>query len=218
MLQSALSLLPPTRQQLLTEIRRRTEARAEELALAVGITVGGVRQQLTALYGDGLVVYREAADGPGRPKHYYRLTQTAEALFPDQARELLANLAGYLEANAPAALDQFLERYAADTKRRLHGALDATVTPDERLAELLAWAARQGFMPELEAAEDGTAYLNLFHCPLLQLARGTPRVCDLGRRLLETVCGTAVRRAAWRRQGDPVCAYRFAIPASPPVS
>ena len=218
MLQSALSFLPPTRQQLLSEIRRRGEARAEALAQAVGITVGGVRQQLMALYGDGLVVYREAAEGPGRPKHYYRITPAAEALFPDYAREILSSLAGYLEANAPAVLDAFLERYVRDLRRTTARPADPAAPFDERLQALLGSLDQQGFMAECEIAEDGSYYLNFFHCPLLQLARGTSRICEFTRDTVEEFVGPGVRRSAWRREGDSLCVYRFSAPAPTPAS
>lgn len=212
MVQSAITFLPPTRQQLLSEIRRRGEARAEELAVAVGITVGGVRQQLMALYGDGLVLYREAAEGPGRPKHYYRLTPSAEALFPDAARDTLPALAAYLEANAPEVLEAFVQRYMADLRRAWPRPVDPSLPIDERLEAMTSSMDRQGFMPELALGDDGNYYLNLFHCPLLQLARGTARICEFTRGVVEEAAGPSVKRVAWRRDGDPVCAYRFAPP------
>ena len=214
MVQSAITFLPPTRQQLLSEIRRRGEARAEELAVAVGITVGGVRQQLMALYGDGLVLYREAAEGPGRPKHYYRLTPSAEALFPDAARDMLPSLAAYLEANAPEILEAFIQRYVSELRRAWPRPVDQALPLEERLEAVVRSMEHQGFMPELERAEDGSYYLNLYHCPLLQLARGTPRICEFTREMVGEVAGSGVKRVAWRRDGDLFCAYRFALPES----
>lgn len=218
MAQSALTYLPPTRQQLLTEIRRRGEARAEDLALAIGITVGGVRQQLMALYGDGLVVYREAAEGPGRPKHYYRITPSAEALFPDEARDLLTRLTAYLEGSAPEVLEAFLSAYGAEVRRRHPVASDPALPIEQRMQAMLSSIEDQGFMPELEHAEDGSLYLNLYHCPLFQFAKGSARVCEFSKQALEDVVGPAVRRVAWRREGDAHCAYRFVLPAPVAVS
>ncbi len=212
MVQSALTYLPPTRQQLLTEIRRRGEARAEDLAVAVGITVGGVRQQLMALYGDGLVVYREAAEGPGRPKHYYRITPSAEALFPDEARDLLTQLTAHLDGVAPEVLEEFLAAHRAEMRRHHPIAQDATLPIERRLQAMLAAFEGQGFMPELEHAEDGNFYLNLYHCPLFQFVKGSERVCEFSKQALEDVVGPGTRRVAWRREGDPHCAYRFTLP------
>ena len=170
-----------------------------------------------ALYGDGLVVYREAAEGPGRPKHYYRVTPAAEALFPDYARDILSSLAGYLEANAPAVLEAFLERYVRDLQRTIARPAEPAIPFDERLRVLVTSLDRQGFMAECERAEDGSYYLNFFHCPLLQLARGTPRICEFTRNAVEEVVGGGVRREAWRRDGDALCSYRFNAPAPRPA-
>ena len=214
MAHSALDYFPPTRQQLLRELRRRGEARAEELAQAVGITVGGVRQQLMALYGDGLVVFREAAEGPGRPKHYYRITASAEALFPDQSRDLLERLTDYLERNAPDLIAAFLDEYAAELQRTEPTVANPSLPIDQRLQVMLSALERRGFMPELEHAEDGSLYVNLHHCPLLRFARGSAQICEFSRRPIADVVGPDVRRVAWRLEGDSLCTYRFILPAA----
>ena len=73
-IQTPLSTLPSAWQDVLRFIKKRGEARAEELAAELGITVSGIRQHLTAMTRDGLVSVAERREGPGRPKHYYALT------------------------------------------------------------------------------------------------------------------------------------------------
>jgi DNA-binding transcriptional ArsR family regulator len=58
---------------VLLTLKKRGEARAEEIAEALGVTPSGVRQHLSALRAEGLVAYRKSRAGPGRPKFAYRL-------------------------------------------------------------------------------------------------------------------------------------------------
>ena len=69
----ALAELPATRRALLIALRKRGEARAEELAEQLDITVSAVRQHLQGLAAADLVAHREERAGPGRPRHVYRL-------------------------------------------------------------------------------------------------------------------------------------------------
>jgi DeoR family suf operon transcriptional repressor len=84
--------LPGTRRQLLEVLKRRGEARAEELAEALGVTVSAARQHLAALQASQLVAYRELKGTPGRPKHVYHLTPAAEELFPKSYDEFATDL------------------------------------------------------------------------------------------------------------------------------
>src|SRR4030088_494126 len=85
-----------TRRAILLTIKRRGEARAEDLATALGITPSAVRQHLSGLVGEGLVSVREQRGGTGRPKYFYSTTGAAEELFPktygDLTNELLDHL------------------------------------------------------------------------------------------------------------------------------
>src|SRR5438874_12730655 len=110
---------------MLTAIKKRGEARAEELADALGITVSAVRQHLNALAADGLVTHRQMKAGPGRPKHLYRLTATAEAQFPKTYGELTNELLDYAADEDPALVDRLFakrrKRRIADAKMPLSG-------------------------------------------------------------------------------------------------
>ena len=96
--------LPGTRRQLLEVLKRRGEARAEELAEALGVTVSAARQHLAALQAAHFVAYRELKGTPGRPKHVYHLTQAAEELFPKSYDEFATDLLEFMGEEAPDLL------------------------------------------------------------------------------------------------------------------
>src|SRR5260370_37497558 len=83
-------------------LKKRGEARASEIAEALGITPSGGRQHLSALRADGLVAYRTIHAGPGRPKFAYFLTEPAEAVFPTTRPGRTNALLVLLEVEYPA--------------------------------------------------------------------------------------------------------------------
>src|SRR5262249_55911329 len=94
----ALASLPHTRRAILVALKERGEARADELAEALGITVSAVRQHLQTLTAAELVAHREQRGTPGRPKHAYHLSEAGEALFPRAYGALANELLDYLDA------------------------------------------------------------------------------------------------------------------------
>lgn len=179
----------------------------------MGVTVGGIRQQLVALQGDGLVSYRETVQGPGRPKHYYHLTQRAEELFPDLACGSLACLVGFLEKHDRPLLNEFLNEGMARLRSENHVApIDASLPFEEQLHAHVATLDRLGFMPSVEEAGSGAYYLTLHHCPLWRMAAGSRDVCGAASELLPEVIGEDAKRIEWRQDGAPVCRYRLRAP------
>ena len=107
---SPLAELAPARRTLLIALRRAGEAGAEELADGLRITPSAVRQQLRALAGRELVVHRDVAAGPGRPRRLYSLGPKAQGLFPSAHGELGSELLAYIEDEDPALLGRVFER------------------------------------------------------------------------------------------------------------
>ncbi|HYQ13730.1 MAG TPA: ArsR family transcriptional regulator, partial [Solirubrobacterales bacterium] len=105
---SLAGLSVPAREVVLA-LKKRGEARASEIAAALGITPSGVRQHLSALRADGLVAYRTIHAGPGRPKFAYFLTEPAEALFPKAYHELTNEFLEHLEEEDPELLVRLFE-------------------------------------------------------------------------------------------------------------
>src|SRR5690242_18544805 len=91
----ALATLPETRRTILTILKKSGSAHSDEIAAALGVTVSGTRQHLTALERDGLLAHTDVRDGRGRPKFRYYLTPAADNLFPRNYVELTNELLEY---------------------------------------------------------------------------------------------------------------------------
>jgi DeoR family suf operon transcriptional repressor len=206
-IQTPLSTLPSAWQDILRFIKKRGEARAEELAGELGITVSGVRQHLTAMARDGLVTHTERREGPGRPKHYYGLTAFADTLFPRAYAELTNELLGYLEGESPELLELVFKKRG---ERRLIRARERSVGKDFRgqvqaVAQILD---EDGYLAEFEEKPDGTFLITEHNCAVLGVARQFGHACSSEIGFLREALPTAeVTRIHHMLSGAHVCAY-----------
>jgi DeoR family suf operon transcriptional repressor len=201
-----LAAFPPTRRALLVALKRLGEARAETLAGEIGITVGGVRQHLGSLEADGLVGHREIKGGPGRPKFAYRLTPTAEALFPRSYSELTNELLEYLgEAEGTPVERAFARRAArrlADARPRLEG------TFEQRVAALAATLDDDGYVAGFERLPDGSFRITEHNCAILGVARRHSVACSSELEFLRAALPDAeISRVSHIVSGAFACSY-----------
>jgi predicted ArsR family transcriptional regulator len=208
----SLSYLPPTRREIVLALRRRGESRARDLAKALGISVGAIRQQLAALQSDGIVRCDERINGPGRPKHFYDLAPAADDLFRQDSRDLVRDLAEFVEHRAPEVMEEFIDTSVGRWEVKIPASAgDRTRELPDRLSWLARWLDDEGFMPTIRVARGSGGFnLTLHNCPLLPLVSGTTRVCDRTQAGMERVFGDCgVTRTEWRGAGDRFCTYRF---------
>jgi len=209
----ALSELPATRRELLVHLRKRGEARAEELAETLGVTVGAVRQHLQGLAAADLVEHREERPGPGRPRHVYRLAPAAEALFPRAYGELTVELLDYIGDEDPELIARAFERRrrarVERTLERLTG-----LGFDERVAEVTRVLDEDGYLADVEplpaAGNHGRAGWRIVehNCAILAVAQRYGHACGAEIAFLREVLPDAdVTRVSHILTGAHACAY-----------
>jgi DeoR family suf operon transcriptional repressor len=204
---ATLATLPATRRSLLSALKKRGDLRADELATELGITVSAVRQHLTGLAADGLVTYDQLRDGPGRPKHVYRLSETGDLLFPRAYGELTNELLLYVEDESPALVDRIFER------RRARRVADATVRLQGldlagQVAELTRILDEDGYLAEVVAEPDGSYRIVEHNCAILAVARRYGTACGTELDFIRTVLpGADVERVSHILSGGHACAY-----------
>jgi DeoR family transcriptional regulator, suf operon transcriptional repressor len=204
----ALAELPPTRRALLVALRKRGEARAEELASELGITVGAVRQHLQGLAAADLVGHREERPGPGRPRHVYRLAPAAEALFPRAYGELTVELLDYIGDEDPEVVARAFERRrrarVERTRERLAG-LDFGA----RVAEVARVLDEDGYLADVEPMpEPGGWRIREHNCAILAVAQRYGHACGSEIAFLREVLPDAdVTRVSHILTGAHACTY-----------
>jgi DeoR family suf operon transcriptional repressor len=203
----SLEFLSSTRQTLLVAIKNVGEATTEELAGETFLSPGAVRSHLLALEAQGLVTYVRVRNGPGRPRHVFRLTKNGERLFPQLYAAVANELLSAIEAEDAAVIERVLERLVETQVITASDAVRSLSRP-ERLLELVDLVERYGYFPKLEVMDNGPASLTLRHCPLLSVAVRHPGICEVECRAMGSVLPDAtITRTEHRLAGDPDCTY-----------
>ncbi|HMO55030.1 MAG TPA: ArsR family transcriptional regulator [Tepidiformaceae bacterium] len=205
----SLEFLSSTRQVLLVAIKNQGEATTEQLARETYLSAGAVRQHLLSLEAQGLVTYVKLREGPGRPRHVFRLTTQGEDLFPQQYAQVANIFLAALEAEDPSLKERVFERLVGiQTEQALERV--SAKSRAERLLQVHQLIERHGYFPELEVLDNGPAKLTLRHCPLLNIARNHPEICEAeSRAIVNVLPGSTVCRSAHRLEGEAVCVYEI---------
>lgn len=202
-----LTTLSASAREVLLALKKRGEARADEIAEALGITPSGVRQHLSGLRADGLVAYRKIHAGPGRPKFAYHLTELAEALFPKAYHELTNELLEHLEEEDPELLVSIFER---SRQRRVEAARKrlAGKTFDEKVAVLTSILDEDGYLADFERRPDGTYLISEHNCAIWGVAVRYALACSTELEFLREAFPEAeIDRVAHKIASAYVCAY-----------
>lgn len=209
----ALAELPPTRRALLVALRKRGEARAEELAAELEVTVSAVRQHLQGLAAADLVAHRVDRPGPGRPRHVYRLAPAADALFPRAYGELTVELLDYIGDEDPELVARAFERRRRARVERTRERL-ADLDFDARVAEVARVLDEDGYLADVEPLPaDGPDRpagwrIREHNCAILAVAQRYGHACGAEIAFLREVLPDAdVTRVSHILTGAHACTY-----------
>lgn len=206
---ASIDYLSPTRQALVVAIKVLGEATTDQLARETFLSPGAVRQHLLSLEAQGIVTFTRVREGPGRPRHVFRLTPRGESLFPQQSADLAVALLAAIRGESPAVLDR---AFAAliDGQVQLAESHLLALARDDRIVGVLELFERFGYFPRVELPDDRSTRIVLRHCPLLKLAAEIPEVCEAECAVLRAVLpGMTVERVEHRLAGDPLCTYEL---------
>ena len=175
----------------------------------MGLTISAVRQQLASLQKDGLVGFREARSGPGRPRHLYHLTPAAEGLYPRAYAELTNELLDYVGDAEPELVDAIFRRRR---QRRIDNAQTRLAGKDfaGKVHELATILDADGYLAEAIAEPDGSFLIVEHNCAILGIALRYGQACGTELDFIRTVLPEAhIERIAHMVQGATNCSYRI---------
>jgi DeoR family suf operon transcriptional repressor len=191
-------------------LRRRGEARAEDLADVLRITVSAVRQHLQSLAAADLVVHRDERMGPGRPRRSYALGPAAEALFPKAYGELTVELLSYVDDEDPAMVARVFERRRQARVARVAARLRDLPDFDARVAEVACSLDEDGYLADFCREEDGTYRLTEHNCAILAVAQRYGHACASEISFLRELLPEAdVKRVGHILSGSHACVYEL---------
>lgn len=175
----------------------------------MGLTISAVRQQLASLQKEGLVGFREARSGPGRPRHLYHLTPAAEGLYPRAYAELTNELLDYVGDAQPELVDAIFRRRR---QRRIDNAQTRLAGKDfaGKVQELATILDADGYLAEAVAEPDGSFLIVEHNCAILGIALRYGQACGTELDFIRTVLPEAhIERIAHMVQGATNCSYRI---------
>ncbi len=194
--------------QILEHLKRRGSGTIPEMAGALDLSVETIRTHLKSLGREGLVERRGTRRiGPGRPEIIYVLSETSEALFPNQEGASLQDLATFLQDKGQADLirdffDEQVERRRAAVRQRLEGSGEG-----DRIEEVARVLTEEGFMAEVLTDDEDRKLLRLCHCPMRSLVEVTKTPCRSELRFVREMLGKRLVRTSYIPAGDPSCCY-----------
>jgi predicted ArsR family transcriptional regulator len=205
------------RSKILHLLKTRGPQTAAALGEALGVTAMAVRHHLYALSEENLVDFADENQGVGRPARYWRLTEHgATAGFTDAHAELAASM---IAAAQRVFGDEGLDKLVADRKQqtfeRYRARLDELGRAPRSLAESVQRLAdlrtADGYMAEVEIADDGAILLIENHCPICVAARACARLCASELDLFEALIGrdAEIQRREHMFDGSRRCLYRI---------
>jgi predicted ArsR family transcriptional regulator len=196
-----------TRQQILDFLRRHGRATVKELDGHLGLTSTGVRQHLTVLEREGLVMAHEERGRVGRPALVYELTEQGDTLYPksyDQLANLL--LEEVRDLAGAQALQTLLRRVAARFADQYRERVDGRTLP-ERVAEATAIIVERGSLAD--CSPDGEDWLiRQYTCPFPKVAGQNSCVCSMDVEFVRLLAGADARLTTSLLRGDDACTYR----------
>ncbi len=205
---TGLENMTSARRAILTSLKNRGDARAEELAGDLGVTVSAMRQHLAGLSSDGLVEYREVRDGRGRPRHVYHVTDRADALFPRSYADIANELLSYVDDADHELLEKVFRR-RRDRRIRQANTRLASKSFDERVVELGRILDEDGYLATVKAEEDGSYLIVEHNCAILGIARRYGQACSSEIEFIRSVLPDAeVTRVSHIVAGARHCAYQ----------
>jgi predicted ArsR family transcriptional regulator len=195
-----------TRMEVLELLRRKGRSSAETIANDLGVTPNAVRQHLTNLEREGLVVSQPERSGRGRPSLLFGLTERADAVFPKRYGQLATMvLQEVQEMGGPEALDEIFARVAARHASAIERDLDG-LDFDERLRRVVAWIGRAGTLVEQTESPEGVK-VTIHNCPFRNTALKFPQVCTITPQLISRLTDAAISQADSIHRRDPYCSF-----------
>lgn len=183
----------------------------KELADEMDITVEGARFHLIKLEKKGLVKSESVAEGRGRPKQMWSLTQEGHNRFPDAHADLTANLIDMMrETMGQQAVDNVIEANGKRTLSKYTEELQEADNLEERIAKLADIRSREGYMAEYKKDEEGYLLIEN-HCPICTAAEKCQGFCRAELNIFQKVLGdeVEVERVEHIIKGARRCAYRI---------
>ncbi len=202
----------PTRQNIITLLKKNGGMTIEELSKKISITPMGIRQHLLSLEKKGLVSYTARKHGIGRPGFVYALTESADELFPKTYDRFALDILKQVKKNeGQEKINKVFAWQRDKVLRQKKEALSGLTGIDELMNGLKNLLVSEGYIADLE--KEGNNYiLKSYNCPIRKVAAEFNEVCTEELQLFRELLHRDVSMEQCMAKGSPSCI--FSIPSA----
>lgn len=191
---------------------------ASDLADQLELTSAAIRRHLSGLEAEGRINVQDdivgTKRGRGRPaKRYVAAPGAHPELGNEYADSALAALDQLRIALGPEAITTFAEGRAEELRQKYAPIVQrAGQDVEARAQALVAALSQDGYAATLRPMPGGYAVqLCQGHCPVLQIAKKHPELCEEETRLFSDLLGVHVQRLATLAGGEHVCTTHIPV-------
>ena len=200
---------PSTKREILLALKRNDQMTVNELSDRIGVTHMAIRKHLDGLLGSRLIEVETVRQRKGRPLCVYRLTPKGHDLFPRGHKNLLKDMLEHVRSQyGEGELDRFFRKRFQRLKQR-YGRRMTGKALSQRMKELADIREKEGYFCRWKAKGNATFTLVEHHCPLSDVARECPQICQYEQKLLEQLLDAEVEREDHIASGGSQCRYHI---------
>ncbi|MDG5788899.1 ArsR family transcriptional regulator [Evansella sp. AB-P1] len=168
-----------TRDEILDLLKKRKQLTVSVIALELNITEMAVRRHLNTLERDGIVETTLLRQAMGRPTHVYQLSNLGEEMFPrDYGTLLLELLKDLEEMDGHEKIKHLFEKRKERLKKKYEKRLIQNGSMEQKVQNLAQLQDEFGYMAEVSSGEDGSIILKEYNCPIAEVAKQFPIICE----------------------------------------
>lgn len=198
----------PTRRRIIMILKKNGEMGVEDLSKEIGITAMGVRQHLLILERNGIVEYVTKKQGVGRPGFIYKLTESAENLFPKNYQNLALDILTDMEEREGRGkiMEIFKRRKERLFNDRIRFFSEKTDLRD-KVTTLVELMNKDGNMVEIEE-NDKHFKLKQYNCAIHRVAMRFKEACINDHELIKNLIGVNdITHQERISDGSKACVY-----------
>lgn len=192
-------------------LKKKGDMSISMIADEMDVTTEGARFHLLKLEKEGLVKSRSEAEGRGRPKQIWSLTDAGHSRFPDTHADLTVNLINMMrESLGEDAVEEVIKNHEERMRSRYANEIDDDANLETRIAKLAEIRTKDGYMAEYEQEGNGFLFIEN-HCPICAAAKVCQGFCRAELNIFRNVLGEDVHieRTEHIIKGERRCAYKI---------
>jgi predicted ArsR family transcriptional regulator len=211
-----------TRDRVLRTVLQHGPITAAELGTRLGFTPAAVRRHLDRLESEGLIGIKDVQTKrakAGRPARHYVVNPAAQVRLGNRNGEAaVAAVQQLRELGGEAAVRRFAARQAERQERLYRDSVKRAPAGQERaeaLAESLSDDDYVAFTRTVDVSTGTQAMRSLqlcqAHCPLVDVAREVPELCEAEAEMFARLLDVDVRRLSTMAAGGHVCTIHIPL-------